>query len=70
MAYGDPCGHLPLREAIAQYLRTARAVRCETSQVLIVSGSQLALQICAMTLLKPGDAFCIEEPGYREPEML
>jgi len=64
MAYGDPCGHLPLREAIAQYLRTARAVRCETSQVLIVSGSQLALQICAMALLKPGDAFCIEEPGY------
>jgi GntR family transcriptional regulator/MocR family aminotransferase len=64
MAYGDPCGHLPLREAIAQYLCTARAVRCETSQVLIVSGSQLALQICAMALLKPGDAVCIEEPGY------
>jgi GntR family transcriptional regulator/MocR family aminotransferase len=39
-------------------------VQCETSQVLIVSGSQLALQICAMALLKPGDAFCIEEPGY------
>jgi GntR family transcriptional regulator/MocR family aminotransferase len=64
MAYGDPAGHPPLREAIAQYLRTARAVRCEASQVLIVSGSQMALQIAAMALLGPGDAVCIEEPGY------
>jgi len=64
MAYGDPAGHLPLREAIAQYLRTARAVNCETSQILIVSGSQMALQICAMALLTPRDAACIEDPGY------
>jgi GntR family transcriptional regulator / MocR family aminotransferase len=64
MAYGEPSGHWPLREAIAQYLRTARAVRCEASQVLIVSGSQMALQICAMALLKPGDVVCIEDPGY------
>src|SRR5262249_46142402 len=32
MAYGDPAGYLPLREAIAQYLRAARAVRCEANQ--------------------------------------
>src|SRR5262245_29270149 len=64
MAYGDPAGYLPLREAIAQYLRTARAIQCDTSQVLIVSGSQMALHICAMALLKPRDAVCIEEPGY------
>src|SRR5262249_33759000 len=51
-------------EAIAHYLRTARAVQCDTSQVLIVSGSQMALQICAMALLRPLDAVCIEEPGY------
>ncbi|HEV8431053.1 MAG TPA: PLP-dependent aminotransferase family protein [Pyrinomonadaceae bacterium] len=66
MAYGEPSGYWPLREAIAQYLRTARAVRCEASQVLIVSGSQMALQICALALLKPGDAVCIEDPGYPE----
>jgi len=64
MAYGDPAGHLPLREAIAKYLRAARAVNCETRQILIVSGSQMALQICAMALLTPRDAACIEEPGY------
>jgi GntR family transcriptional regulator / MocR family aminotransferase len=64
MAYGDPAGHFPLREAIAEYLRTARAVKCEANQILIVSGSQLALQICARTLLTSSDSVCIEDPGY------
>jgi GntR family transcriptional regulator/MocR family aminotransferase len=65
MAYGDPAGYLPLREAIADYLRTARAVRCEADQVLIVSGSQMALQLCARALLMAGDAVAVEEPGYQ-----
>jgi GntR family transcriptional regulator/MocR family aminotransferase len=64
MAYGDPAGYLPLREAVADYLRTARAVRCEADQVLIVSGSQMALQITALSLLGRGSTVCIEEPGY------
>lgn len=64
MAYGDPAGHLPLRHAIADHLRAARAVDCDASQILIVSGSQMALQLCARVLLKAGDTFCFEEPGY------
>ena len=31
LAYGDPAGYAPLREAIAAYLRTARAVDCDAS---------------------------------------
>ena len=64
MAYGDPAGILPLRESIAHYLRTARAVQCEAKQIIIVSGSQLALQICAKVLFDVNDGICIEEPGY------
>lgn len=64
MAYGDPAGHLPFRHAIADYLRTARGVDCDASQVLIVSGSQMALQLCARVLLREGDTFGFEEPGY------
>ena len=64
MAYGDPAGYVPLREAIAEYLGVARGVRCDAAHVLIVSGSQMALQLCAMALLAPGDAVCVEEPGY------
>jgi GntR family transcriptional regulator/MocR family aminotransferase len=64
MAYGDPAGYLPLRHAVADYLRTARAVACDASQVLIVSGSQMALHLCARVLLEPGDAIYFEDPGY------
>ena len=54
-----------LREAIASYLRTARGVRCEDDQIMIVSGSQQALDISARVLLEPGDRVWMEEPGYR-----
>jgi GntR family transcriptional regulator/MocR family aminotransferase len=64
MAYGDPAGVGALRAAVAEHLRTARAVRCEAEQVLIVSGSQAALRVCASVLLRPGDRVAIEEPGY------
>jgi GntR family transcriptional regulator/MocR family aminotransferase len=63
-SYGDPAGYLPLREEVANYLRTARAVKCETEQVIIVSGSQQALDLTARILLKPGDKVLIEDPGY------
>ncbi len=64
MAYGNPAGLDALRTAVAAHLRTSRAVRCEPDQVLIVSGSQAALRICATVLLAPGDRIAIEEPGY------
>jgi GntR family transcriptional regulator/MocR family aminotransferase len=64
MAYGDPAGLPPLREAIAEHLRTARGVRCEARQVVIVAGSQAALRLAAEVLLGPGDRVAVEEPGY------
>ena len=64
MAYGDPAGLQPLRAAIAEHLRSARAVRCEAEHVLVVSGSQAALRLCATVLLARGDRVAIEEPGY------
>ena len=64
MAYGEPAGLPPLREAIAAHLRLARAVRCEAEQVLVTSGSQAALRLAAAVLLAPGDRVAIEEPGY------
>jgi GntR family transcriptional regulator/MocR family aminotransferase len=63
MAYGDPAGLVPLRLAIADHLRAARAVRCEAEHVLIVSGSQAALRLAAAVLLGHGDRVAMEEPG-------
>ncbi|HYL86008.1 MAG TPA: PLP-dependent aminotransferase family protein [Candidatus Angelobacter sp.] len=62
--YGDPMGSETFRDTIASYLRTARAVNCEASQIMIVSGSQQALDLVARALLDPGDKVWMEEPGY------
>lgn len=62
--YGDVMGDPALRDTIATYLRTARSLHCEAQQVLIVSGSQQALEITARVLLDPGNHIWMEEPGY------
>jgi GntR family transcriptional regulator / MocR family aminotransferase len=64
LGYGDPTGYGPLREAIAAYLGEARAVRCQAQQVIVVAGSQQALDLTARMLLDEGDAAWIEDPGY------
>jgi GntR family transcriptional regulator/MocR family aminotransferase len=61
----DPMGARRFREAICDYLRTSRAVQADPEQIMIVSGSQQALQIAATVLLDPGDSMWMEEPGYR-----
>jgi GntR family transcriptional regulator / MocR family aminotransferase len=63
--YSDPAGYQPLREAIAHYLRLWRGVRCGKDQIVIVSGSQCAIDLAARLLTDPGDLALIENPGYR-----
>ncbi len=65
LIYGDPAGYPPLREALAAYLANARGVRCDASQIVIVSSSQQALDLAARLLLDPGDEAWVEDPGYR-----
>lgn len=64
LGYGDPKGYRPLREAIAGYLGTARAVRCEPDQVVVVAGSQQAIYLTALVLLDKNDSVWVEDPGY------
>jgi GntR family transcriptional regulator/MocR family aminotransferase len=64
LQYGDAMGLPELREAIATYLRTSRGVRCEAQQIMIVSGSQQALDLATRVLLQAGNATWVEEPGY------
>lgn len=60
----DRRGYRPLRDAIAEYLRTSRGVRCTAEQVVLVSGIQQALDLLARLLLKKGDPLWMEDPGY------
>ena len=64
LGYGDPAGHRPLREAIASYLGAARAVRCRPEQVIVVAGTQQAIDLVARVLLDPGDSVWVEDYGY------
>ncbi|GGC91001.1 MocR-like pyridoxine biosynthesis transcription factor PdxR [Halopseudomonas salina] len=63
--YDSSQGYLPLRHAIAEYLRSARGVRCQEHQVIITNGAQQALSLVMDVLLKPGDRVFSENPGYR-----
>ncbi len=62
--YSDPFGLPALRREIAEYLRAARAVRCEPEQILIVSGAQQAIDLSLRVLLDPGAAAWVEDPCY------
>jgi hypothetical protein len=62
--YGSPEGFGPLREAIAGYASRARGVRCGPDDVVVVNGSQQALDLAARVLVDPGDAVVLEEPHY------
>lgn len=64
MNYGDPMGLREFREVISSYLRTSRAADCEASQIMVVNGSQHALDLSARVLLDPGTPVWIEDPSY------
>ena len=64
LAWPDPAGHLPLRQAIAKWLGAARGIVCSAEQVLIVNGFQGALALARQVLVRPGDPVWVEDPGY------
>ena len=63
--YGPAAGNVALKEAIATHLLRSRAVICDPSQVLVVNGSQQALDLIARVLIERGDRVAIEDPSYQ-----
>ena len=65
MLYGDPMGYRPFREAVAAYLRTARAVRCEAGAdpggQRLAAGARRSRPACCWS---PATPVWVEEPGY------
>ncbi len=57
-------GLVGFRQAIASYLAASRGVICNADQVLIVSGSQAALDMIARMMIDIDDDIWIEHPGY------
>ncbi|NWD23455.1 PLP-dependent aminotransferase family protein, partial [Pseudomonas yamanorum] len=65
LCYGDPAGDERLRGLIAAYLRSSRGMQCTAEQIVITSGAQQAISLCAQLLVAPGDSVAVENPGYR-----
>ncbi|MFQ5458939.1 MAG: PLP-dependent aminotransferase family protein, partial [Myxococcota bacterium] len=59
----DPRGYAPLRRAIAEHL-AMRGVACGSEDVLVVNGSQQAIDLLGRVLVDPGDNVAVEQPGY------
>ncbi|MDB5360524.1 MAG: GntR family transcriptional regulator [Rhodospirillales bacterium] len=62
---GSRAGFRPLREAIAAYVGSTRAVACSPDQVVVLTSTQQAIDLACRLLTDPGDAVWHEEPGYR-----
>ena len=63
-AYSCGQGELGLRVEIAQYLNQYRAVKCQSSQVIICNGFSDSMGLLAKILKKDFNSFATEDPGY------
>ena len=57
---GDPA----LRAALAGHLSSVRGLAVDPAQILVTSGTQAALDLCARLLADHGDTVWVENPGY------
>lgn len=64
LAYQSPGGAPELREALAGYLARARGVRAAAEQVIVLRGTQQAIDLAMRLLVDPGDRVVLEEPHY------
>src|SRR5258708_5819855 len=62
--YGPAAGVPALRDAICLHLVRSRAVVCDSSEVIVVSGAQQALDLVSRILVDRGDTVAIEDPQY------
>ncbi len=63
LRYGDPAGDATLRQALAQRLADL-GIAAAPAQIVTTLGATHALDLVARTLLQPGDAVLVDEPGW------
>jgi DNA-binding transcriptional MocR family regulator len=63
LRYGDPAGSATLRQAVSRRLADI-GVGAAPEQVVTSIGATQALDIVSRTLLQPGDAVLVDDPGW------
>ena len=64
LRYGEPAGDPALRDALARRLSNELGIAADPAQIVTAVGATHALDIVARTLLKPGDAVLVDDPGW------
>lgn len=64
LGYDHGQGYLPLRSAIADYLRINRSINCSPEQIVVVNGSRQAIHLIAELYAKKNGQCWMEDPGY------
>lgn len=62
--YGDACGAMDLRRAIADYLHRARGLDVEPEAIFITSGILHGMSLLSALFLREGSKVAVEDPGY------
>jgi DNA-binding transcriptional MocR family regulator len=64
LRYGNPAGDEALRQAMSRRLGGELGINAPASQIITTIGATHALDVVARTLLQPGDAVLVDEPGW------
>jgi len=64
LRYGNPAGDEALRQALARRLGGELGITAQAGQIVTTLGATHALDVVARTLLQPGDAVLVDEPGW------
>ena len=64
LRYGDPAGDAGLRQALSRRLGGELGIAAAPEQIVTTLGATHALDLVSRTLLQPGDAVLVDEPGW------
>jgi len=64
LTYSASSGTEQLKKSLANYLNFSRNLKCDPSQIIIVSGSLQSLFLIGNVLLNPGDSVIMENPTF------
>jgi GntR family transcriptional regulator/MocR family aminotransferase len=62
--YVNHGGYLPLRRALAEYLRISRGVRAAPEQVIVTMGTNQSIDLCSRILSDSGELALVENPCH------
>lgn len=63
LQYSATEGYLPLRESLGHLMQN-RGIKANSEEIIVLSGSQQAIDLTARILIDPGDIVIVEEPTF------